>query len=392
MVGVPCSTRKCALIGCVSPDGTRLRYAIITKTVTISSVVLTECGFPSNRLKICLTQNSFINNDVFGKWLCDVLLKEIEMRRAWLRERLGDYDDRAVHILDGLKCHTTEPFVELLRRHNVTVVVLVAQTSHMTQPLDVGIFGRVKNLMRQEGKYIINLHLLDREMTYQTQEENAGRPVPPERGRLLADYVVSILRSYEQATTSDNVVSAFAQVGIHSKVLDRVHTDDRVTYSDPATARVVVDEFGQIALPPELQVEPSPTWQLKISDLNSAHQSPMALQLTRELETIRAELPPRTERIATQRPTPLRGRSKNSPSPQGPSRPSPQGPNRRGSSSGRGASSRSSRSRRPRPSSPSPLSAFRRAGRSRYTHSHSDGGFEILLGNDSPQTQGLGPF
>ena len=103
--------------------------------------------------------------------------------------------------------------------------------------------------MLEDNKYLINLHLLDREMAYQTEEENAGHEIPPERGRLLSEYVLSILRSYEQATTSDLVVSAFAQVGIHSKVLDRVHTDDRVTYVDPATARVVVDEFGPIALP-----------------------------------------------------------------------------------------------------------------------------------------------
>ena len=44
-----------------------------------------------------------------------------------------------------------EPFVELLRQHNVTMVVLVAHTSHMTQPLDVGIFWRVKNLIRGRG-------------------------------------------------------------------------------------------------------------------------------------------------------------------------------------------------------------------------------------------------
>ena len=140
MVGVPRSTRRCTLIGCISPDGTRLRHAIITKTATISSVVFTEGGFPSNRLKTCHAPNSFINNDVFGEWLCDVLLPEIETRRAWLCERLGDYDDRAVLILDGLKCHTMEPFVELLRRYNVTMVVLVPHSSHMTQPLDVGIF------------------------------------------------------------------------------------------------------------------------------------------------------------------------------------------------------------------------------------------------------------
>ena len=145
MVGVPRSTRRCTLVGCISPDGSRPRHAIITKTMTISSAVFTEGGFPSNRLKICHTQNSFINNDVFWEWLCDVLLPEIETRRAWLRERLGDYDNRAVLILDGLKCHTMEPFVELLRLHNVKIVVHVPHSSHMTQPLDVGILWDMKD-------------------------------------------------------------------------------------------------------------------------------------------------------------------------------------------------------------------------------------------------------
>ena len=85
------------------------------------------------------------------------------------------------------------------------------------------------------------------ELAEQTAEETAGREVPPERGRLLADYVVSILRSFEQAAVPDNVVSAFAQVGIHSKLVD-TDPDNRVTYINPATARVVVDNYGIIAL------------------------------------------------------------------------------------------------------------------------------------------------
>ena len=64
-------------------------------------------------------------------------------------------------IMDRLKCHTMEPFMELLRMHNVTVVLMVAQSSHLTQPLDVGIFWRVKNLIRADGKYAIKLDELD---------------------------------------------------------------------------------------------------------------------------------------------------------------------------------------------------------------------------------------
>ena len=273
-VGVPRTTRRCTLIGCICLDGTRLCPAIITKTETISSAVFAEGGYTSDRLKIFTTENSFINNDVFGKWICEVFLPEIKRKRDLLRERLGAFNDRAVLILDGLKVHTMEPFVELLRRRNVTVLVLVPHTSHMTQPLDVGIFGMVKNIMRADGKYLINLHDLDHEIAEQTEAENAGRRVPPERGRLLADYVLTILRSFEKATTSDNVVSAFEQVGIHSKLVDRTNIDRRVTYTDPATARVVVADFGIITLPAEFQAEPAPTWQLKITELNSQHGLP----------------------------------------------------------------------------------------------------------------------
>ena len=105
-VGVPRSTRRCTLVACICLDCSRLRNTVITKTVTISSVVFTEGGLTSERVKFAHTENSFINNDVFGEWLCDVLLPEIQTRRAWLRERLGTYDERAVLILDRLKCHT----------------------------------------------------------------------------------------------------------------------------------------------------------------------------------------------------------------------------------------------------------------------------------------------
>ena len=297
-VGVPRSTRRCTLVACICLDGSRLRHTVITKTMTISSAVFAEGGLTSERVKFAHTENSFINNDVFGEWLCDVFLPEVMRKRAWLREKYGTFNERAVLILDGLKCHTMEPFVELLRRHNVTMVVLVPHSSHMTQPLDVGIFARVKNLIRASGKYRLNLPQLDHELAEQTAEETAGREVPPERGRLLADYVVSILRSFEQAAVPDNVVSAFAQVGIHSKLVD-TDPDNRVTYIDPATARVVVDNYGVIALPDELQTDPSPAVQLKISDLNSHGQSAIAQQLRGELAEIREALAPPAARRLT---------------------------------------------------------------------------------------------
>ena len=246
----------------------------------------------------------------------------------------------------------------------------------------------VKNIMMADGKYLINLHDIDNEIAEQTAEENAGRTVPPERGRLLADYILTILRSFEKVTTSDNFISAFEQVGIRSKLTDRTNMDSRVTYTDPATARVVVEDFGVIALPAEFQVEPAPTWQLKITELISGHQTPMARQLHLELDAICAELAPPPEQPSVTTPNSPTGSEEELPVaalppelPVIPARCCTRPP----------ASSCSGR--RSRPSSlRSPL-CVPQSRLSHYTHSHSGVGYQVLPGSgDSPQTRGPGPF
>ena len=130
---------------------------------------------------------------------------------------LGDFDDRAVLLLDGCSCHTSEQFRELLERHNVTMRFLVPHTSHLTQPLDVGIFGRVKNLIRSNSRYVINLRDLDDALAREVEAETQGRRPSVERGKMLADFILNILQAFHQATTPEQVVSAVEQVGICSR-------------------------------------------------------------------------------------------------------------------------------------------------------------------------------
>ena len=73
--------------------------------MTISSLVFAEGGYSPDRLMIFHTDTSFINNEVFGYWITDVLLPEIEQRRAFLHEKIGAFDDRAVLIMDGCSAH-----------------------------------------------------------------------------------------------------------------------------------------------------------------------------------------------------------------------------------------------------------------------------------------------
>ena len=192
--------------------------------------------------------------------------------------------------------------------------------------------------------------------------------------------MLNILRSFEQATVPDNVVSAFAQVGVHSMLVDRANFDRRVTYTDPTTARLVVEDYGAIALPAEFQVEPAPTWQLRITELISGHHSEMARQLRLEPAEIRAALapPPPTPEFVPQPPLTLG-----------------EAPRALRAARRRRAPPRGSRGAACSPSSPprpGPRSAFRRAGL--YPpHPHSGRGYEVLPGSGgSPLTQGPGPF
>ena len=104
------------------------------------------------------------------------------------------------------------------------------------------------------------------------------------------------------------MVSAFAQVGIRSKLLERRNPYSRVTYTDPSTARVVVSKFGVIPLPDEHHVDASPAWQLKIRDLNSNNQSELALAMRHELAGIRAELSQRAQHGYVKRRTDKKGK------------------------------------------------------------------------------------
>ena len=80
-VGIPRTSRRCTLVAGICLDGTTLPPAVITKTFTISSAVFEEGGSSPNDITFHTTKNSFINNDVFGKWLCVVFVPEIERKR-----------------------------------------------------------------------------------------------------------------------------------------------------------------------------------------------------------------------------------------------------------------------------------------------------------------------
>ena len=220
------------------------------------------------------TEKSLLTATVFDKWLRDVFLRAVDEKRRALRELLGDFDDRALLILDGCSSHLGARFQRLLEAHRVTMRFLVPHTSHLTQPLDVGIFGRVKYLIRTNSSYVVNLHNIDRAVADEVAARNGRRRPSAEPGKKLADFILTILQAFHQATTPPRVVSAFEQVGLCSRFADNVGLIRRVAFVDPTRARLVIEEtdlFRNTAPVPDARHR-----QINIADLNSQNQNEMA--------------------------------------------------------------------------------------------------------------------
>ena len=88
------------MIACICLDGDTLIPTILTKTKTVNSWLF-ERGFTPDNIRVLSTENSFVTANIFEIWLNDVFLPAVEEKRRKLRTKLGEFDDRAVLLLDG---------------------------------------------------------------------------------------------------------------------------------------------------------------------------------------------------------------------------------------------------------------------------------------------------
>ena len=116
--------------------------------------------------------------------------------------------------MDNCTTNKIEPFADLLAQKRIVVRFLVPHTSHLTQPLDLGIFGTCKNIMRSRAQYVISLHDLEDAVIEEINEENNGLPPSPERGKQMADFILQILAAFHMASHREGVVTASEQAGI----------------------------------------------------------------------------------------------------------------------------------------------------------------------------------
>ncbi len=112
---------------------------------------------------------------------CHEKKKEIEFKRS-------GYQGHAVLLLDGFAGHAKAFEKYNLDELGIKLVYLVPHSSHLTQPLDLGIFGIQKIFTQQLRKSVT--------LSPQT------------------DHIRRILVGMEKASVSQNIISAFEQAGL----------------------------------------------------------------------------------------------------------------------------------------------------------------------------------
>ncbi|KAK8086811.1 transposase [Apiospora phragmitis] len=91
--------------------------------------------------KFDTSNKGWTNDEIAVKWLEEVFIPETAP---------NDPKDARLLILDGHGSHTTDDFMSLCYQNNIYLLFLPPHSSHVLQPLDIGVFAAMKTYYRKE--------------------------------------------------------------------------------------------------------------------------------------------------------------------------------------------------------------------------------------------------
>jgi DDE superfamily endonuclease/Tc5 transposase DNA-binding domain len=177
---------------CISANG-----HCLTPVVILSGESLQGQWLPSDgKLLPCAMTASpkgWMNAKIMMHWLKEVFLPETKPVIASLWRIL---------LIDGAKSHVGIEFMKEARKQRVWVLYLPSHTSHLTQPLDVSVFGPLKHWFKEENAPFAHMSTTS----------------PESKKRFLIHYRTA----HNKSMTSSNIRTAFRKAGIYPTNVDRV--------------------------------------------------------------------------------------------------------------------------------------------------------------------------
>src|SRR5437762_2632121 len=141
-------------------------------------------------------------------------------------------------ICDGHDSHITGEFIAYCIDNNILLMILPPHSSHLTQPLDVGVFGVLKKVMASK------LEPLLRTGVSRIQK---------------VEWTGAFVKAYEEAFRAQNIIGGFHGTGIHpyvpSKVLPQVSDPTPPRPSTPPSPITSPAPFNEVVLmssPPDI--------------------------------------------------------------------------------------------------------------------------------------------
>jgi 4-hydroxybenzoate polyprenyltransferase len=189
-----------SILEAASATGRRLRPVVVFTGKTLQGQWFERDKIPDWGFDCSPT--GWSNSRIFENWFIDVFLPETDPGEGRWR----------ILILDGHSSHVTIPFMFLAWLNKVQLIYLPPHTSHLTQPLDVGVFAALKKYFHQETDKFADLE--------------ARSPI--QKQHFIEAYKIAS----DKAFTSNNIRGGFHGAGITpcdaQKAISKVVAEERL--------------------------------------------------------------------------------------------------------------------------------------------------------------------
>ena len=194
------------ILGAGSASGVRLPPYFVYKGKNLWSRWMT--GGPAGSL-YSVSDSGWMEGANFKQWVEKMFLPAVKHLTS---------KNPVLLIFDGHHSHISFELIELARKNNIHLLCLPPHTTHLLQPLDVGVFGPLK----QAWKKILKEH----------QIETCAGTVTKE------DFPGLISRLWERSFKAAHIKSGFRKTGLHPLSRDAIPVD-RLTKSLPFSSQPV---------------------------------------------------------------------------------------------------------------------------------------------------------
>lgn len=116
------------MIGCICADGSWIPPTIIFKGVRWNDLLQKDC-LPNTQVK--LSTKGWINSDLFREWF-QFFISSVSVRPLIL-------------LMDSHGSHVTSEIIDLAVKSDIHLVTFPSHTTHLLQPLDVGVYKSLKS-------------------------------------------------------------------------------------------------------------------------------------------------------------------------------------------------------------------------------------------------------